>query len=100
MPPGGLAELKRRKKEAERAASGGGEAVDSSASAVEPVAEQKPGELQHVSMGGSCVVPVSYSLVVVPEGDGFKYPIVKHISTISSKLGQGLFIFAPIHPRT
>ena len=49
MPPGGIAELKRRKKEAERAASGGGGGVDSSASVVEPVAEQKPGELQHVS---------------------------------------------------
>eukprot|EP00904_Undaria_pinnatifida_P008746 jgi/Undpi1/5000/HiC_scaffold_19.g08352.m1 len=50
MPPGGIAELKRRKKEAERAASGGGGEVDSSASAVEPVAEQKPGELQHANL--------------------------------------------------
>lgn len=71
MPPGGLAELKRRKQEAERAASGGGEAPDSNTSAAaaaepEPAAEQKPGELQHVSRRGSrsCSFLLSVSFVV------------------------------------
>ena len=61
MPPGGLAELKRRKQEAERAASGGGEAVDSSTSAAEPAAEQKPGELQHVSRAPACFLLVRWA---------------------------------------
>lgn len=50
MPAGGLAELKRRKQEAEKEASEGTE--EDNAAAIlspEPVTDQKPGELQHVS---------------------------------------------------
>lgn len=51
MPMGGLAELKRRKQEkeeAERAAAGGPSAQETSDTAA--AVEQKPGELQHVSL--------------------------------------------------
>lgn len=52
MPAGGVAELKRRKQEkeqAERAAAGMPEEPEEPKPS-EPAVEQKPGELQHVSI--------------------------------------------------
>lgn len=63
MPAGGLAELKRRKRETEGEASGAAGQEDSvcpaSSSSSEPVIEQKPGELQHVSLPLDAVDMVS-----------------------------------------
>lgn len=53
MPPGGLAELKRRKQGAERAASGDVKDNADEKTPEEP-AEQQPGELQHVSRALYC----------------------------------------------
>lgn len=50
MPAGGLAELKRRKQEAEKAASGGTEKESTAPTAVagKSAEDERPGELQHV----------------------------------------------------
>jgi len=51
MPVGGLAELKRRKQEKEEAErASAGVAKEENPSPSEAPAEQKPGELQHVSL--------------------------------------------------
>lgn len=65
MPPGGVAELRRRKLEVEKAAARAVEEENTNESTSEAAVEQKSGELQHVSVVNGQTVVICFLFAVL-----------------------------------